>query len=258
MKAFWIFLIIFFLCVNTLAAMSYAGAYEPSSGGFVSIRFDLALWEIAVVVSGLTAVILWIIFRPKKPKIHESLSYPVSYLATLFVLSLIVLILGKLNLLDRYNGPYHIPFLGYVLLLMLVYPIFGFITGRVSKGNWRDLLWGVLTAVILCGICTVIIYRVNLRDELWIEQMEPGANYGVGYTSRLLRGTLGGILAQINLPSCVLMESYEYAYYDYGRFGGVHSIPRDIMAYMVCAFPSILFSVGWAMAVILKKKNKYI
>ena len=104
---------------------------------------------------------------------------------------------------------------------------------------------GVLIAVLLCGIGAELIRQVNAQEAYWQAQIAEGSLIP-GYTDALMREPLGGILGRINLPACVLMDNYAYAYYE--NLGGVHKIPRDIMTYLVCLCPPALFSGGWLMA----------
>ena len=54
---------------------------------------------------------------------------------------------------------------------------------------------------------------------------------------------------QLDLP-----DNYEYAYYE--NLGGAHRIPRDVITYLVCLCPTILFSTGWVGAIIFGKKKE--
>ena len=245
MKRFWGSTLIFFLSVNTLAAVLYAGAEPLDDGsGFISLSpfVDCIFWGIIILISGIISVVCWRKYKPSIPAIPGALRYPTAYLATLAALSLAVLFMGILQLLDKYSDFVHLPFWGYVLFLVIVYPTFGYITGQKLKGQWTDLLWGILSAAILFGIGAQLIRQLNAQEAYWQAQMTDGS-FIPGYTSNLMQKTLGGILARINLPACVLMDNYEYAYYE--NLGGVHKIPRDIMTYLVCLCPPILFSIGW-------------
>ena len=256
MKSFWTSILIFFLSVNSLAAVLYAGVEALDDGsGFISFSplVDCIFWGFFILISGIVALACWRIFSPSIPTIPGVLRYPAAYLATLAALSLMVLFMGVLQLLDKYSDFVHLPFWGYVLFLVIAYPVFGYITGQKLKGRWVDLLWGVLIVVILCGIGTELIRQVNAQDALWQVQIAEGS-YIPGYTSRLMGKPLGGILGRINLPACVLMNNYEYAYYK--NLGGVHSIPRDVMTYLVCLCPPILFSAGWVGAIIFGKTKR--
>lgn len=100
---------------------------------------------------------------------------------------------------------------------------------------------GVLITVLLCGIGAELIRQVNAQEAYWQSQIAEGS-FIQGYTGALMRKPLGSILGRINLPACVLMDNYEYAYYE--NLGGVYKIPRDVMTYLVCLCPPALFSGG--------------
>lgn len=256
MKRFWAAVLIFFASVNSLAAVLYAGVESlDDGGGFISFSplIDCVFWGAIILISGVLALVCWKKFKPSIPTVPGTLRYPAAYLATLAILSLAVLLMGVLQLLYQYSDFIHLPFWGYVLFLVIAYPVFGYVTGQKLKGRWADLLWGVLIAAVLCGIGAALIRQVNAQDAPWQTQIAEGS-YIIGYTSRLMDRPLGGVLGRINLPGCVLMGNYEYAYYE--NLGGVHSIPRDVMTYLVCLCPPLLFSVGWIGAVVLGKKKE--
>lgn len=256
MKRFWVSTIIFFLSVNTLAAVLYAGVEALDDGsGFISFSpwIDCVFWGAVILISGIVSIVCWRKYRPSIPAIPGELRYPASYLATLAVLSLIVLSMGGLQLLDKYSDFFHLPFWGYVLFLGTAYPISGYVTGRKLNGRWGDLLWGLLIAALLYGIGEELTRQLNAQEAPWQAQIAEGS-FIPGYTSSLMRKPLGSILGRINLPACVLMDNYEYAYYE--NLGGVHKIPRDVMTCLVCLCPPILFSVGWIGAIIFKSGKK--
>ena len=256
LKNFWASISAFFISVNTLAAVLYAGVRAlDDGGGFITFSpfIDCMLWGTIILISGVTALVCWRKSKPTMPILNGAIRFPAAYLATLAALSLAVLIMGGLQLLYRYSDFIHLPFAGYVLFLLIAYPIFGYIAGQKLNGRLADLLWGILIAGILLGIGMELIRQVNAQDIMpRYDQMEA-TSYSSGYTSRLMRKPLGGLLGRINLPACVLMDNYEYAYYE--NLKGSHSIPRDIMTYLVCLCPPILFSIGWAGAVISGKKE---
>ena len=256
MKRFWVAVLIFFASVNSLVAVLYAGVESlDDGGGFISFSplIDCIFWGAIILVSGVLAMVCWKKFKPSTPTVPGALRYPVAYLTTLAILSLVVLLMGVLQLLDKYNAFVHLPFWGYVLFLVIAYLTLGYVTGRKLRGKWLDLLWGILIAVALCGIGAVLIHQVNAQDAPWQAQIAEGS-YIIGYTSRLMDRPLGGVLGRINLPACVLMGNYEYAYFE--NLGGVHSISRDVMTYLVCLCPPILFSAGWIGAVVFGKKKE--
>lgn len=250
MKRFWLFFLIFLGSVNTLAAVLYAGVEPLDDGsGFLSLSplIDCILWGTVIALSGIAAVLCWRRFRPTFPILPGVLGYPAAYLATLAFLSFLVLVMRMLHLLDKYSPFVHLPFWGYVLFLVIAYPVSGYLSGKACKGRWADLLWGVLFSVLLCLIGTALLRQVNAQDAPWQAQITAGS-YLPGYTERLMGKPLGGVLGRINLPACVLMGTYEYAH-----FNAVHSLSRDGMTYLVCLCPPALFSLGWAASILFKK-----
>lgn len=145
MKEFWGAITIFFLSINTLAAVLYAGVEPLDDGsGFISLSpfVDCVFWGAIILISGVIVLVWWRLFKPTMPTIPGALRFPAAYLATLAVLSLLVVLMGILQLLDKYSDFFHLPFGGYVLFLVIAYPVFGYMTGRKLKGRWIDLLWG--------------------------------------------------------------------------------------------------------------------
>lgn len=253
MRRFWVSTLIFFLSVNTLTAVLYAGVEALDDGsGFISLSpfVDCIFWGAIILVSGIVALMYWKKFKPSILIIPGVLRYPAAYLTSLAILSLMVLLMGVLQLLYQYSDFIHLPFWGYVLFLVIAYPVLGYVTGRRLNGRWTDLLWGVLIAILLYGIGAELIRQLNAQEAAWQAQIAEGS-FIPGYTSNLMMKPLGSILGRINLPACVLMDNYEYAYYE--NLGGVHKIPRDIMTYLVCLCPPILFSIGWIGVIIFKK-----
>ena len=256
MKRFWVSTLIFFLSVNTLSAVLYAGVEALDDGsGFISFSpwIDCVFWGIIILTSGIISVVCWRQYRPSIPSIPGALRYPAAYLATLAVLSLIVLFMGGLQLLDKYSNFVHLQFWGYVLFLVIAYPAFGYLTGQKLNGRWPDLLWAVLIAVLLYGIGAELIRQLNAQEAPWQAQIAEGS-FIPGYTSNLMKKPLGSILGRINLPACVLMDNYEYAYYE--NLGGVHTIPRDVITNLVCLCPPILFSIGWIGSVVFRNDKR--
>lgn len=260
MKRFWISLIIFFLSANTLAAVLYSGAAEMSNGSFISFSpaIDCIFWGTIITISGIIAIYSCKKYKPSIPNVPQVVCYPIAYIATLAVLSFIILCMGALQLLYQYSDFVHLPFWGYVSFLAISYPFFGYITSRKLKGRYIDLLWGLLIVVILCGICSVKIIKINIADEYWISQV-PEGTYMPGYTMGIMGGLLGELLARINMPACALLVNYEYYYFEHMDpqefLNGIYSIPKEIPSYLVCILPPVLFSVGWIAAIISNKKR---
>ena len=256
MNGFWASMLVFFASVNSLSAVLYAGvkAFDDGSG-FISLSpfVDCLFWGSVILVSGIVALACWRICRPSIPVIPGVFRYPFAYLATLAILSFVVLAMGMLQLLDKYSDFVHLPVWGYILLLVIVYPAFGYATGRKLDGQWRDLLWGVLIAVLLCGIGTALIHQINAIEAPWQTQIAAGS-YIPSCTGDLMEMPLGCVLGRINLPACVLMDKYEYVYIE--NMGTGFPITRDLMTYLVCLCPPILFSIGWITSVFFKRHTQ--
>lgn len=252
MNGFWASMLVFFASVNSLSAVLYAGvrAFDDGSG-FISLSpfVDCLFWGAVILISGIVTLVCWRICRPSIPTIPGVFRYPIAYLATLAVLSFVVLVMGMLQLLNKYSSFVHLPVWGYILFLVIAYPAFGYATGRKLNGQWGDLLWGVLIAVLLCGIGAALIHQINVTETPWQAQIAAGS-YLPSYTGDLMEMPLGCVLGRINLPACVLMDSYEYVYYENLENG--FPITRDFMTYFVCLCPPILFSIGWIAAVFSK------
>ncbi len=247
MKTFWISLLIFLVCANAMTAIIL---FEPIGMFDFRPAFCCLFLGGVMLLSGFTAVVCRLFVDPTVPRMPGVLRYPVGYLAGLGFLSVLVLVMCFFHMFDQ-DSILHLPFWGYVILLALLYPICGYFIGRKLHGRWYDLLWGVIITAILCGICGSLIHQLDMeyaqKSVYFIE------NYSYrSYTQDLLYQDHGEFLWHINLPACVLMKQYEYAYI-YTQQGGFHDIPRDLMAYLVCACPPILFSLGWAIAGIREK-----
>ena len=254
-KRFWFFCAGFFFCVNTLAGVLCAGLPAlDDGGGFITLSplADLILWGPLGLFCGVMALFYWRRQRPYLPAIPRALAYPAGYGAHLALCCLLVLVLAFANVFDRY-GPVHLPFWGYVWLLIVLYTGGGFLLGARQKTRSRaDLLWAAAFPAGLCAIGTALIHRINVIDAPRQAQIEAGT-YIVGYTSRLLRCGLGGLLSRLNTPACVLLDTYEYAYYS--NLGGCHSIPRNVMLYAVCLLPPVLFAAGWFLGRAARKER---
>lgn len=254
MKRFWISLTIFFISINTLAAILYTGV-EPidSGGGFFTFSpmIDCMIWGTIIVISGIIALLCYRKYRPTIPAIPSILHYPVGYLTTLAILSLVVLLIGSLQLLDEWSNFIYLPFYAYILFLCIAYPLLGYITGNKLNAKWMDILWGILIAIVLCSIGAALIRQINAQYITPMAESVPVSSYDQGYISKMMRTSLGGILGRINLPACVLMDTYEYTCFY--TFGITHAIPRDIMIYLVCLCPPVLFTTGWVVSIIKKR-----
>lgn len=245
MKRFWLFLTLCLFCVNSLCAALYGGAETlDDGGGFISFSplIDMVFWGILIIASAAAALFCWRRYRPGLPKIPASLHFPAAYLATLAGLSVLILLLGICRVLDKYS-PIHLPLWGYVALMTALYLLSGFYWGkRCGGGAWLALAWGVLIALLLAAMGSVLIHEAHIREAPWMEQIRAGSYHSVSLEN-LLEDFPGGILARLALPACVVMDNYYYAYV---TLDGMRSIwQRDIVTPCACLIPPILFTVSW-------------
>ncbi len=258
MKGLWIAALIFFMAINSLAAVLYAGVPSLDGGeGFISLSplIDCVFWGCVIVVSGIMAVIaFWRARRSDRlrlPRIPERLRYPAAYLVTLADLSTVVLLLGILGILDRFSG-LHLPFWGYVGLMSVLYLVYGCFMARVMPAPaWTGLVWAVVLLVFFGAMGGSLLHEANVQDAYWKAQA-----YGTfipAYTQGLMDSFIGAALGRLNLPACVLMDAYSYARYE--NLGGVHTFSRDTMTLWVCLCPVILFTVGWLAGCLTGKRG---
>ena len=251
--AFWSAFAVFALCMVSMAAVLYAGTPEMSGGGFISLSpwIDCAIWGALMAI----CAIVMLIFRKGAPVdlrwIPQAMRYPVAYLLNLLGLTAVVLAMGVLQILDKFS-PVHLPFYGYVGFLIIAYGLTGFLWGRFWGGTVKSsvISWAVITAVL--GL--LAFWRIQERWEL----IGSWDNYyyghiGFGYTEQIMDSWQGQIMAWLNLPACVLMDNYNYAYYE--NLGGCHSIPWDVMTYAVCLCPPAVFTLSWLVARLMPRKK---
>lgn len=253
MKRFWISAVVFFAAINTLTAVLYAEIPAINNGsGFISFSpfADCVFWGVIIAVAGLIMLISFRASRPRVPQLPQSLHFPAAYIATLALMSVLILLMGMCQLLYEFS-PIHLPLLVYASIIVLLYLVCGIFAGSKYSGSiWCGLLWGFCIAVLLVSIGSILLQRIQIEDAPWQLQIENGS-YGPGYTGRLMNTSLGGVLGRINLPACVVMGNYEYAYYD--NLGGCHHIPLSVMTILVCLLPPMLFTAGWLVGIRLKK-----
>lgn len=241
---FWVALVLVCFCMISMAAVLYAGTPEMSSGGFISLSpwIDCAVWGVLMAISGIVMLICRKGAKGDMQRIPQALRYPVAYLANLVGLTAVVMVMGMLWLLYPYNNPVHLPFYGYVAFLVIAYAATGFLWGRFYGGavKFAVISWTVITAVL--GI--LAFWRIQERWEFigsWDRYFN--GHIGFGYTERVMDSWQGQLIAWLNLPACVVMGNYEYAYYK--NLGGCHSIPWDVMTYLVCLCPPAVFTLSW-------------
>lgn len=240
---FWCSALLALVCVNSIGAVLYAGVPMMDDGsGFISLSplADCIVWGGVLILCLPGILVPLVLRRVEMPRIPGGLRYPAAYLAALAALSVLVVLLGLTQVLDRHS-PVHLPFWGYVGLLAVLYPVCGFCGGRLLGGKLRwALIWGVGIAVLFVVLGAVCVGQADARDAALMVQYP---NLIVGYTANLMDSSIGAFLGRLNLPASVLMGNYDYAYYD--NLGGVHHFPREAMMYAVCLLPPLLFFCGW-------------
>lgn len=245
--AFWVSAVIFSFCAISMAGVLYAETPGMSSGGFISLSpyVDCVIWGIPMAISGLVALFCGLRGKPTLQGVSQSVRYTVAYMVNLVCLSLVVLFLGGLGLLYEFS-PTHLPIYGYAAFLIIAYLVAGFLWGRFYGGS-------VSAALISCGILLAVLGTLAYTRLDWIaRQMEYwGPNVRYGYTDWVMDSWQGQVMAWLNLPACVVMGNYSYAYYP--LLGGCHTIPREVMTWMVTLCPVLLFTASWILGRKLRK-----
>lgn len=248
-RMFWWAAGLFALCLNSLCAVLYTGVPLLDDGsGFISLSplIDCILLGTILVLLLPFLLIPLCQRRIVLPQLPNAIRYPAVYLAVLILLSAGILFMGGLQILDKFS-PLHLPFWGYVLLLGILYPLLGGVCGfRYGGKLCYTLIWGGGITLTLGALCALNIRQVNAHQAAVLAQFmqeHPGGEISFGYTEALMNTPLGAILGRINLPACVLMGTYEYAYYP--ALGGCHNLPRDGLALAVSILPPLLFLGGW-------------
>ncbi|MBM6938922.1 hypothetical protein H7U37_10360 [Pseudoflavonifractor phocaeensis] len=239
-RAFWVFLILFFVGAYNLVSAMWAGVPTlDNGGGFIS----LSPWIDCVVWGGWMAGFLvpTILYarksRPHWPELSPVWQPVCGFFAVQSVLVLGVILLGVLGVLYPYGGRF-LPLPVYAVLLAAAYLALGFLWGgkrRPSVGwllGWCLILAGVFLALGL-GRCLAL----DAQDARWAA--EYGGSYMAGYTERVMDSAAGAVLGRLNLPACVVLGNYDVAYYD-----GVHTLSRTAITALCCLCPPVLFTLG--------------
>lgn len=242
-------------CINSIGAVLYAGVPMMDDGtGFISLSplADCVVWGALLILTLPGILVPLVLRRVGLPRIPDGLRYPAAYLAALAVLSVLVVLMGLAQVLKSYS-PVHLPFWGYVGLLVVLYLLCGFCGGRWlgGKPHWA-LIWGVGIAVLFVMLGAVRIGQADARHAELIAQF-PNLVIGEGYTEALMDSSIGAWLGRLNLPASVLMGNYDYAYYE--NLGGVHHFPREAMMYAVCLLPPMLFLCGWLAGYAVRRRR---
>lgn len=247
-RIFWISAVWFVLCVNAAGAVLFAGAPTLDDGsGFITLSPALdCIVLAALALPALVGMAIPLIRRRVSlPRISNALHYPAAYLALLADASLVLLLLGGLRVLDRFCR-WHLPFWGYVGLLIVVYLFFGASCGYHARGRLRwVLLWGSATVGVLGLLCALLAHQIETSDA---ELLASYPTIILSYTEQMMDTPIGGFLARFNLPASVLMDAYEGAYYD-----EVHALSKYAMLYLTGITPAVLFFVSWLAGAMVRR-----
>lgn len=172
-RIFWGAVLIGLICVNTLAAVLYANVTPMDRGGFISLSPLID----CVFLGGIIAVCALAAFLTRKRRFDRPLTipdvfhFPLAWLGVLAGFSVVILILGRFDLLYAY-GRFQIPMWLYLILTVSGYLAGGFLFGRKDTSRFY---WGFLWAVLLTAL--------------------------LGYMD-------GDVLGRLCLPFCLMFESY--------------------------------------------------
>lgn len=233
-------------CMVSMAAVLYAGTPEMSGGGFISLSpwVDCIIWAIPMVIGWCVMVFCAAVDR-QTLSVPQQWRFPAAYFLNLVILTAVVLLMGLCGFLDKFSGR-HLQFYGYVAFLVIAYVVTGFLWGRFYGGD-------VKTALLSCGILLAVLgVLAAFRLAAIAAEMEYwGPNVIYGYTDWVMDSWQGQAIAWLDLPACVIMDNYNYAYYE--ALGGCHSIPREVMTWLVCLCPPVVFTLSWLAGRKLKK-----
>lgn len=247
-RAFWISAVLCFFCVNSLAAVLYAGVQPlDSGGGFISFSplADCVFWGFFIAVCVLLMAVFGKRAKSRTLAIPGVLRFPAAYLAMTGGLSVLILVMGICQLLDRWSG-IHLFVWGYIGLMAVLYIACGFLSGRKWGGPlWSGLLWGCAVTAAFGLIGDDILRWAAARE---IVPMAESGGMGTIWTpmgtEALIRyGPLGWLLGRLDLPACVLMSNYDYVQYEESSI--FYQAPRDIITMLVCLIPPAMFTVSW-------------
>lgn len=246
-RAFWISAMVFFLCVNSLAAVLYAGVRPlDGGGGFISLSplIDCVFWGVPIAVSALLTCFFGWKARPRLPAIPGALRFPAAYLAMTGGLSVLILVMGMCGLLYRFSAV-HLPVWGYIGLMGALYVLCGFRAGQKWGGPlWSAPLWGCALAAAFGLIGSDMLRWAAAREIVPVAVSgELGTVIPMGTETLIRRGPLGWLLGRLNLPACLLMSNYDYA--QYGKEGVFSAMSREMLVMLACLVPPALFTVSW-------------
>lgn len=261
MKQFWLSLAICFVCINSMAAVLYAGAPGLDSGGhFISFSplIDCVLWGILLFLFGISAFVNRKRRKPGQLVIPAGLQFLTAYFGLLGLLSVLVLLLGATRLLGGYEyiirSPVTIPVWAYIGLLVLLYLGSSFLAGRRSQCSLRASLLCGIGLTLLVGVVGFLALNARwtrlARSYLEMQRQwnDSGFN-GCGFLESIVDTVPGGVMARLNLPACVVMSSYSEYFYD--TYQVIHISPsisivlERVITMIICLCPPALFTIGW-------------
>lgn len=98
-------------------------------------------------------------------------------------------------------------------------------------------MWCLILTLVFLALGLSRCLALDARDAQWAA--EYGGNYMAGYTERVMDSAAGMVLGRLDLPACVVLGTYDVAYYD-----GVHTLSRTAITALCCLCPPVLFTLG--------------
>ncbi len=239
-RAFWVFLILFFVGAYNLASAMWAGVPTlDNGGGFISFSpwIDCVVWGVWMAGFLVPTILYARKSRPHWPELPPFWQPVCGFFAVQSALVLGVILLGTLGVLYPY-GIRFLPIWGYVALLAASYLILSFLWGKKRRpsAGWL-LIWCLILTLVFLALGLSRCLALDARDAQWAA--EYGGNYMAGYTERVMDSAAGMVLGRLDLPACVVLGTYDVAYYD-----GVHTLSRTAITALCCLCPPVLFTLG--------------
>lgn len=239
-RAFWVFLLLFFVGAYNLAAVLWAGVPAMDDGtGFISVSpfIDCVVWGVWMAGFLIPTIIYARKRRPHWPELSPFWQPVCGFFAVQSALVLGVILLGTLGVLYPY-GVRFLPFWGYVALVAAAYLILSFLWGKKRRPSVGWLLgWCLILAGVFLALGLSRCLELDAKDAQWAA--EYGGSYMAGYTEQVMDSAAGAVLGRLDLPACVVLGTYDVAYYD-----GVHAMTRAAITALVCLCPPVLFTLG--------------
>lgn len=243
-KRFWMCIILCLVCLNSIAASLYAGVPCLDNGsGFISFppRIDAMVWGGLALIFAIPALYFWWRDRPGLPSVPRALAFPVSYLAALALLTLLILLMGLFGLVVPFRR-FHLPILAYVGLLAVLYPVLGFLGGKwAGPLKTHDLIWAAAITAVLGLMGLTLLSWASVSDVTLAAESLPGEMVMAMNTQTMMGDSwLGGLLGRVNLPACLLLDTYAYDIPSESW-----ACPRSPLTELVCLVPPVLYALGW-------------